>query len=558
MTKGNISSPSEKIKIICRIRPFLDNEVKEIAVQVDDKNTLSLENKRDPASPLIYKNFSSCYSATATQETIFVQDVRPLIERVFEGYDATIFAYGVTGSGKTYTMQGIKDEPGIIPRVAEFLFETKEASKLSSIDITMSYMEILKESVYDMLTPRKKNIALDIREDINRDVFVANLTEKRIQTCKDFQRLFNSASKNRSTASTRLNSRSSRSHAILTLKVTTITPIQTDEGRQEERVMGKINLIDLAGSEDNRKSGNGKARMTESAAINKSLFVLGQVVEAINNGMTRVPYRDSKMTRILQSTLGGSALGMMIINIAPGHNFFTDTTNTLNFAHRSKEIKSAPKANVRRTRSVTRSMTMSNNYAQQAAMSPTRITQPYPSPNQDKTHRDSKHVTINSISRRLSNLPCNNKRPSDTYEQRMRASKRTKYSPTYSNNKDTNTYNPSHQLSPYNDNYHTLTTSEKNLQRWLRDVPLPTRTSHMPRTWSTITAANHQPMTRNRQEEELQGMVENSVMRMTRMIPMTDDDEELVVMTRSEFNNLRDQLMMEAKREILSGISESD
>ncbi|CAO3615141.1 unnamed protein product [Cunninghamella blakesleeana] len=305
-------------------------------------------------------------------------------------------------------MEGNKNEDsktlGVIPRVAEFLFETKNASQISTINITMSYMEILKESVFDMLATKGKNINLDIREDINRDVFVANLTEKPIESYKDFQKLFSLACKNRSTASTKLNKRSSRSHAILSLKVTTVSPIQSGDETHDETIIGKINLIDLAGSEDNRKSGNGKARMTESAAINKSLFVLGQVVEAINNGTTRIPFRDSKMTRILQSTLTGKSLGMMIINIAPGYNFYTDTFNTLNFAHRSKEIKSTPKANVKRTRSKRNLMIPNDNQPQTEhddehqqlntmASSPpfnATHTNPYPSPNRESLQKDTK------------------------------------------------------------------------------------------------------------------------------------------------------------------------
>ncbi|KAI9274615.1 P-loop containing nucleoside triphosphate hydrolase protein [Phascolomyces articulosus] len=335
---------TNKIKIICRVRPFHNHEFPDDSVEVDNKS-ITVQDQRNFGNLMSFR-FASCYSMETTQSEIFEQDVQPLIERVFEGYDATIFVYGVTGSGKTYTMEGAQHQPGIIPRVATYLFETKEASKISNIQITMSYMEIFKETVYDLLVPRDKmqRGGLDIREGPDREVFVANISEQELETLDDFEQIFNKASRNRSTASTKLNKRSSRSHAILSLNITISTPTNNRmDITQSHTVFGKVNLIDLAGSEDNRKTENKKDRMTESAAINKSLFVLGQVVEALNKGLTRVPFRDSKMTRILQPTLEGNSLGMMIINVAPGRDHLQDTINTLNFASRSKKIKSRSK-----------------------------------------------------------------------------------------------------------------------------------------------------------------------------------------------------------------------
>ncbi|KAG0188570.1 hypothetical protein DFQ28_004697 [Apophysomyces sp. BC1034] len=347
-------SPAERIKVVCRVRPFIPNEAPDDSVYVDG-NYIELDNQRNPTKRLKF-SFASLYSEKATQSDIFENDVQPLIERVFDGYDATIFAYGVTGSGKTYTMDGVRNEPGIIPRVADFLFQAKNRPQIADLSVTMSYMEIFKESVYDLLVMKGKTTPLDIREDQNRNIFVANLTEHSVYSINDFHKIFrlltslsSIACRNRSTATTKLNAHSSRSHAILTFNVTvTIKNSYYNSNGDVRTIFGKINLIDLAGSEDNRRSGNTKERMDESTAINKSLFVLGQVVEALNSGSSRIPFRDSKMTRILQPTLGGSSLGMMIINIAPGHSHFLDTLNTLNFATRSKEIRSRPKQNSRR------------------------------------------------------------------------------------------------------------------------------------------------------------------------------------------------------------------
>ncbi|CAO3639339.1 unnamed protein product [Cunninghamella echinulata] len=611
MIKGDVFSPGEKIKIICRIRPFLQNEAIEEAVHVKD-NSIILDNCHDASNPLIFNNFTSCYPSDTSQDTIFIQDVRPLIERVFEGYDSTIFAYGVTGSGKTFTMEGSKTEPGIIPRVAEFLFETKEASQISTVNITMSYMEILKESVFDMLTTKGKNINLDIREDIHRDVFVANLTEKPVETYKDFQKLFSLACKNRSTASTKLNKRSSRSHAILSLKVTTVSPVQSnDDGEaHDETIIGKINLIDLAGSEDNRKSGNGKARMTESAAINKSLFVLGQVVEALNNGTTRIPFRDSKMTRILQSTLTGKSLGMMIINIAPGYNFFTDTFNTLNFAHRSKEIKSTPKANIKRTRSKRNQIIPNDNQQYQNEESPYTITSPtntaihpYPSPNRDNNtfQKDPKSISPN-LYHRLSTV--NFKRASDTYEQRLRSSKRTRYSPLSAKlNKMNNNNNNNHtMIDTFASSSHNNQTSgrrsftPKEFQKWLKDLSLETsspntttsfiekpnriKDHHMDldnndtpfqkkqqddlqhRAWSTITTKINNPLHESNDTSLSPSSSLHGTSKLHQISSMDhsnndemEEDQDIIVMTKKEFQSLRQQMIIQAKQELLSTIS---
>ncbi|ORX97824.1 kinesin-domain-containing protein [Basidiobolus meristosporus CBS 931.73] len=317
-----------KVKVVCRVRPFLPHEEPDESVTVEG-NSVAIVNQRNKSENLKY-SFDSCYGPDAKQRSIFEKDVKPLIQNIFKGLNTTIFCYGVTGAGKTHTIQGSDKEPGIIPRTLQRVF--KEKKKRPELDIKISYMEIYKENVYDLLVPRESNVGLAIREDSNRNIFVANLSEKTITSYEQFEKIYAIACKGRSTASTKLNMASSRSHAILSLQV------QWRDEEKKKTITGKTHLIDLAGSEDNRRTGNGKDRMAESAAINKSLFVLGQVVEALNAGATRIPYRDSKMTRILQDSLGGRSLAMMIVNVAPGQKFYLDTHNTLNFATKSKEI----------------------------------------------------------------------------------------------------------------------------------------------------------------------------------------------------------------------------
>ncbi|KAJ2751718.1 hypothetical protein GGI19_004303 [Coemansia pectinata] len=333
-----MSLGGHKVKVVCRVRPFLKTEKADNSVAVEANNVLRVNNPRDSTKDVKF-NFDSCYGPDIDQATIYRNDVRPLVETMFSGMSATVFCYGVTGAGKTHTIQGTETEPGIIPRAVEHIFMHQERDPYD-YDIRISYYEIYKEAVFDLLKPHDPTLAgLPIREDANRKIFVAGLSEKRVTSYEQFDSIYQKASGNRRTASTKLNNHSSRSHAILTVQVQ-----WQDDISVGKTWCGRLHLIDLAGSEDNRRTENGKDRMAESSAINRSLFVLGQVVEALNTGSSRIPYRDSKMTRILQDSLGGESLGMMIVNVAPGEAFLQDTNNTLNFATKSREVVNKPVA----------------------------------------------------------------------------------------------------------------------------------------------------------------------------------------------------------------------
>ncbi|KAJ2719450.1 hypothetical protein GGI07_005205 [Coemansia sp. Benny D115] len=326
-----------KIKVVCRVRPFLKTEKPDDSVAVEGKTVLRVTNPRDTTKDVKF-NFDACYSAKTRQDTIYKNDVRPLVETIFNGMSATVFCYGVTGAGKTHTIQGTEGQPGIIPRALEHIFMHQKHDAFD-YDIRISYFEIYKEAVFDLLRPREASgtSGLPIREDANHRVFVAGLSQKKVTSLDQFHTLYQRACGNRRTASTKLNHHSSRSHAILTVQV------QWPDDLTKGKVWcGRLHLIDLAGSEDNRRTENGRDRMAESSAINRSLFVLGQVVEALNSGASRIPYRDSKMTRILQDALGGESLGMMIVNVSPGAAFLQDTHNTLSFATKSREVVNKP------------------------------------------------------------------------------------------------------------------------------------------------------------------------------------------------------------------------
>nr|GAT58889.1 kinesin-like protein [Mycena chlorophos] len=375
IARGSMTSGAAKVKVIARLRPRLDTEsadddgirvchAEQANTSADSTATanasgsgssssmlsggrgglsftgIAVNNPRDPSQVFRFP-FTSAYGADATQESIFENDVKPLVDVALSGVTVTVFAYGVTSSGKTHTMQGNPANPGVIPRVVEALFD-KSASNSANTDISVSYIEIYKDEVYDLLVPRESAPKLPVRENEAGMVFVAGLISQPIANVDAFKKLYSTATSRRSVGATRLNDQSSRSHAVLTLN------LRTRDGSVIRE--GKVNLVDLAGSENNKQTGNDSSRMAESKAINTSLTALGMVVHALNTGQTRIPYRNSKLTRLLQDALGGSSVGLLICNLAPSAKFRQDTLNTLNFAVRTKNIENKPVVNERETR----------------------------------------------------------------------------------------------------------------------------------------------------------------------------------------------------------------
>ncbi|KAJ3313116.1 Kinesin-like protein kif22 [Boothiomyces sp. JEL0838] len=270
-----------------RTTPELENLIDNM-LHPDPKRRFSLQRVKDHP-----------WLRDVLAESQVFEHIRPVIDQVMLGKNATVFAYGQTGSGKTHTMNGT------------------------------SYLEIYNEKIYDLLSINTSN--LDLRETSNKEIVVAGITRVALKTMEDFNLYHQKALKQRSTAETKLNESSSRSHFILQLNIL--------QKRKDIELNSKLHLIDLAGSEDNKRTGNSGQRMNESCAINKSLFVLGQVVEGLNKNATRIPYRDSKITRFLQDSLGGSAIGVMIACCSPIEENYIDTFNTLNFAQKSSLIK---------------------------------------------------------------------------------------------------------------------------------------------------------------------------------------------------------------------------
>ncbi|KAJ4135936.1 hypothetical protein NW768_003539 [Fusarium equiseti] len=333
------------VRVVSRIRPLLEKEresdiiVRADTVDPSKPNTVvKIPNPKNEAEEFSF-TFNGVYDRATTQEELFTAEVAPYVKSLFQGFDVTIFAYGVTGTGKTHTMRGgmkLADR-GVIPRMLSSVFRRgkkimKDSKGDTDVKVLLSYYEIYNDKVFDLLEPPEKRTptGLPLRAEANGKTIVVGLSERACEDLKDFEKLYIEANNNRVTAATKLNAHSSRSHAILRVKL-----IQTTAESVKEST---ASAIDLAGSEDNRRTDNGKERLVESAAINKSLFVLSQCIDAIGRGDKRIPYRESKMTRIL--SLGqNNGITVMILNLSPLRGYHLDTLSSLNVSSRAKRIE---------------------------------------------------------------------------------------------------------------------------------------------------------------------------------------------------------------------------
>ncbi|XP_068099907.1 kinesin-like protein KIF22 [Hyperolius riggenbachi] len=325
-----------RVRVAVRLRPYMEKNEDKVCVRGLDSQSLEIINWRNQMETMQYQ-FDAFYGDKSTQREIYTGSVFPILSHLLIGQNASVFAYGPTGAGKTHTMLGNPNQPGVIPRAVRDLLQMTRASAEEdwTYSITMSYVEIYQEKVMDLLEPKNKD--LPIREDKDHNILIPGVTQKTIDNFSDFDEYFIPASQNRTVACTKLNDRSSRSHAVLLIKVQ-----KSQKIHPYRQLTGKLYLIDLAGSEDNRRTGNQGIRLKESGAINSSLFTLSKVVDALNQGLPRIPYRDSKLTRLLQDSLGGSAHSVMIANIAPEQKYYFDTLTALNFAAKSKQIINKP------------------------------------------------------------------------------------------------------------------------------------------------------------------------------------------------------------------------
>ncbi|XP_014509145.1 kinesin-like protein KIN-12C [Vigna radiata var. radiata] len=344
------------VQVLIRIRPLSNVE------KVSQGHGRCL--KQESAQTLVWLGhpetrftFDHIGCETLSQENLFRVAGVPMVENCLSGYNSCMFAYGQTGSGKTYTMMGeiketegyLNDDSGITPRVFDYLFmrikaeeESRKGHKLK-YSCKCSFLEIYNEQITDLLMPSSTN--LQLREDLKKGVYVENLTEYRVETVYDVLRLLLQGTANRKVAATHMNCESSRSHSVFTC----IIESQWEKDSMTHFRFARLNLVDLAGSERQKSSGADSERLKEAANINKSLSTLGLVIMTLvdlAHGKPRhVPYRDSRLTFLLQDSLGGNSKTMVIANVSPSICCANETLSTLKFAQRAKLIQNNAKVN---------------------------------------------------------------------------------------------------------------------------------------------------------------------------------------------------------------------
>ncbi|XP_072024813.1 kinesin-like protein KIFC3 [Amphiura filiformis] len=328
--KGNI-------RVFCRVRPI----IKEDGTGILAKSVISFDTADDG---ILFVNNNKgrttmyeadrVFTADSTQEQVF-KEVEPIIISSIDGYNVCIFAYGQTGSGKTFTMEGSVKNPGINQRALQLLFEeTKHRSAEWSFVITVAVMEIYNEQIRDLLSD-DPSYKLDVKMNPEGGYHVPGLNEIIVTSVDDVNEVFKMGKSNRATACTDMNEHSSRSHALLCVKI-----IGTNR-QSKKRTNGKLNLVDLAGSERVGKSGTNmdNTRLKEAQSINKSLSCLGDVIHALRAKQNHIPYRNSKLTYLLQESLGGDSKTLMMVQVSPVAKNVGESQCSLSFAQRVRAVE---------------------------------------------------------------------------------------------------------------------------------------------------------------------------------------------------------------------------
>jgi hypothetical protein len=360
--KGNKENKGklERVRVSVRVRPFNSQE-KSIdpttpIESVDEKNGIINVMKEYDKKTF---NYDNVFPEKSNQTEIFEQTSKEVVKSVLKGYNGTIFAYGQTGTGKTYTMVGEfknQENKGIIPRAFDYIFDQIKQDKEYKYNVTVSFIQIYIEQIQDLLDPSKKDIR--IREDPEKGVYLEGVTWVKVSSTNECALVFAKGEENRTTHATFMNAHSSRSHAILIAKIEKSMTLsqekikelskESKEKIKAERVMNisHLYLVDLAGSERVKKTKAVDMRLEEAKKINFSLLTLGKCINALAEGkQTYISYRESKLTRLLQESLGGNAKTSLIVTISPSNYNADESISSLNFASRAMKVKNKPIVN---------------------------------------------------------------------------------------------------------------------------------------------------------------------------------------------------------------------
>ncbi|XP_072777884.1 kinesin-like protein KIF27 isoform X1 [Taeniopygia guttata] len=332
------------VKVAVRVRPLLSKEIlhnyQECVRLVQNANQVIIGKDH-------VFTFDFVFGKNSTQEEVYAVCIKPLLVSLTEGYNATVFAYGQTGSGKTYTIGGehiasvAVDERGIIPRAIQELFHHISEHRNINFHVKVSYIEIYKEELRDLLDLETSVKDLHIREDEKGNTVIVGSKEFEVECADEVINLLERGNAARHTGTTQMNKRSSRSHAIFTISIHQKQSAEYQNAAQDS-ISSKFHFVDLAGSERVAKTGNTGERFKESVKINSGLFALGNVISALGDPKRKsahIPYRAAKITRILKDSLGGNAKTVMITCISPSSLDFDESLNSLKYANRAKNIR---------------------------------------------------------------------------------------------------------------------------------------------------------------------------------------------------------------------------
>ncbi|CAG5864166.1 unnamed protein product [Menidia menidia] len=361
--RDSLKMENSAVTVAVRVRPFNAREKAEKTLQVifmKGQETVVQHPQSKKSYSFMY-DFSLCSldendPSFASQRAVYESLARPLLLRAFEGFNTCLFAYGQTGSGKSYTMMGFEEEAGVIPRFCQELF-----AKLASMEnqevkchVEMSYFEVYNEKIHDLLVtrdePNQRTMPLRVREHPVHGPYVAELSVNVVSSYSDIQGWLELGNKQRATAATGMNDKSSRSHSVFTLVMTQTKTEFVEEEEHDHSITSRINLVDLAGSERCNSAQTSGERLREGASINKSLLTLGKVISALSEqALSRkkvfIPYRESVLTWLLKESLGGNSKTAMIATVSPACGNVEESLSTLRYAQQARTIINMAKVN---------------------------------------------------------------------------------------------------------------------------------------------------------------------------------------------------------------------
>uniref|UniRef100_A0A2K5XZ92 Kinesin family member 27 n=1 Tax=Mandrillus leucophaeus TaxID=9568 RepID=A0A2K5XZ92_MANLE len=343
------------VKVAVRIRPLLCKEVlhnHQVCVRVIP-NSQQVIIGRDRVF-----TFDFVFGKNSTQDEVYNTCIKPLVLSLIEGYNATVFAYGQTGSGKTYTIGGghiasvVEGQKGIIPRAIQEIFQSISEHPSTDFNVKVSYIEVYKEDLRDLLELETSMKDLHIREDEKGNTVIVGAKECHVESADEVMSLLETGNAARHTGTTQMNEHSSRSHAIFTISICqvhkNVEAAEDGSWYSPRHIVSKFHFVDLAGSERVTKTGNTGERFKESIQINSGLLALGNVISALGDPRRKsshIPYRDAKITRLLKDSLGGSAKTVMITCVSPSSSNFDESLNSLKYANRARNIRNKPTVN---------------------------------------------------------------------------------------------------------------------------------------------------------------------------------------------------------------------